>query len=66
MSSGKRSNTFSFDDNFVLVPTSPPRLSVQILDETHEPQKTLLKRLVIIGLVAYKGLSMLVRHYLKT
>ena len=41
------------------------RLSVQILDETHEPQKTLLKRLVII-LVAYKGLSMLVRHYLKT
>ena len=65
MSSGKRSNTFSFDDNFVLVLTSPPRLSVQILDETHEPQKTLLKRLVII-LVAYKGLSMLVRHYLKT
>ena len=58
-------NTFSFDDNFVLVLTSPPRLSVQVLDETQEPHKTLLKRLVIIGIVAYKGLSMLIRHYLK-
>jgi len=66
MSSGKRSNTFSFDDNFVLVLTSPPKLSVQVLDETQEPHKTLLKRLVIIGIVAYKGLSMLVRHYLKS
>ena len=65
MSSGKRSNTFSFDDNFVLVLTSPPKLSVQVLDETQEPHKTLLKRLVIIGIVAYKGLSMLIRHYLK-
>ena len=58
-------NTFSFDDNFVLVLTSPPRLSVQVLDETQEPHRTLLKRLVIIGIVAYKGLSMLIRHYLK-
>ena len=66
MSSGKRSNTFSFDENFVLVLTSPPNLSVQVLDETQEPHKTLLKRLVIIGIVAYKGLSMLVRHYLKS
>jgi hypothetical protein len=66
MSSGKRSNTFSFDDNFVLVLTSPPKLSVQVLDETQEPHKTLLKRLVIIGIVAYKGLSMLVQHYLKS
>ena len=66
MSSGKRSNTFSFDDNFVLVLTEVPKLSVQVLDETQEPRKTLLKRLVIIGIVAYKGLSMLVRHYLKS
>ena len=66
MSSGKRcSNTFSFDDNFVLVLTEVPKLSVQVLDETQEPHKTLLKRLVIIGIVAYKGLSMLIRHYLK-
>ena len=61
----QRGNTFSFDDNFVLVLTSPPRLSVQVLDETQEPHRTLLKRLVIIGIVAYKGLSMLIRHYLK-
>ena len=43
-------NTFSFDDNFVLVLTSPPRLSVQVLDETQEPHKTLLMRLVFIGI----------------
>ena len=65
MSSGKRSNTFSFDENFVVVLTEVPKLTVQVLDETQEPHKTLLKRLVIIGLVAYKGLSMLIRHYLK-
>ena len=65
MSSAERSNTFSFDENFVVVLTSPPKLTVQVLDETQEPHKTLLKRLVIIGLVAYKGLSMLIRHYLK-
>ena len=59
MSSGKRSNTFSFDDNFVLVLTSPPKLSVQVLDETQEPHKTLLKRLVIIGIVAYNARSTL-------
>ena len=66
MSSGKRSNTFSFDENFVVVLTEVPKLTVQVLDETQEPHKTLLKRLVIIGIVAYKGLSMLVRHYLKS
>ena len=58
-------NTFSFDENFVVVLTKEPNLSVQVLDETQEPQTTLLKRLVIIGLVAYKGLSMLIRQYLK-
>ena len=58
-------NTFSFDENFVVVLTEVPNLTVQVLDETQEPHKTLLKRLVIIGLVAYKGLSMLIRHYLK-
>ena len=41
MSSGKRSNTFSFDDNFVLVLTSPPKLSVQVLDETQERSEPL-------------------------
>ena len=60
------SNTFSFDENFVVVLTEVPKLTVQVLDETQEPHKTLLKRLVIIGIVAYKGLSMLVRHYLKS
>ena len=65
MSSAERSNTFSFDENFVVVLTEVPNLTVQVLDETQEPHKTLLKRLVIIGLVAYKGLSMLIRHYLK-
>ena len=59
------SNTFSFDENFVVVLTEVPKLTVQVLDETQEPHKTLLKRLVIIGIVAYKGLSMLIRHYLK-
>ena len=58
-------NTFSFDENFVVVLTKVPNLSVQVLDETQEPRTTLLKRLVIIGLVAYKGLSMLIRQYLK-
>ena len=58
-------NTFSFDENFVLVLTSPPRLSVQVLDETREPRKTVLKKLVIIGLVVYKGISMFLRQYLK-
>ena len=66
MSSAERSNTFSFDENFVVVLTEVPKLTVQVLDETQEPHKTLLKRLVIIGIVAYKGLSMLVRHYLKS
>ena len=65
MSSTESSNTFSFDENFVVVLTEVPNLTVQVLDETQEPHKTLLKRLVIIGLVAYKGLSMLIRHYLK-
>ena len=60
------SNTFSFDENFVVVLTEVPKLTVQVLDETQEPHKTLLKRLVIIGIVAYKGLSMLGRHYLKS
>ena len=46
-------------------PKGDPPGFVQVLDETQEPHKTLLKRLVIIGLVAYKGLSMLIRHYLK-
>ena len=58
-------NTFSFDDNFVLVLTSPPNLEVQVLDETNKPRHTLFKRLVLVGLIAYKGLSMLLKQYLK-
>ena len=62
-SSGR--NTFSFDDNFVLVLTSPPKLQVQVLDETHKPRRTLFKRIVLVGIIAYKGLSMFLKQYLK-
>ena len=58
-------STFAFDDNFVLVLTSPPNLEVQVLDETNMPRQTLFKRLVVVGLIAYKGLSMLLKQYLK-
>ena len=54
-----RDNTFSFDDNFVLVLTSPPRLSVQVLDETRATSVPFLKKLVIVGAVLYKGIRML-------
>ncbi len=43
MSSAESSNTFSFDENFVVVLTEVPNLTVQVLDETQEPHKTLLK-----------------------
>ena len=55
-------NTFSFDDSFVLVLTSPPRMQVQVLDESNKTHKTFIKKLVLTLAVLYKGVSMFVRH----
>ena len=55
-------NTFSFDDSFVLVLTSPPRMQVQVLDETIKSRKPLIKKIVLTLAVLYKGISMWVRH----
>ena len=55
-------NTFSFDDSFVLVLTSPPRMQVQVLDESRKSHKPLIKKLVLTLAVLYKGFSMWVRH----
>ncbi len=52
-------NTFSFDDNFVLVFTKAPPLSVQVLDETRATSVPFLKKLVLVGAVLYKGIRML-------
>ena len=55
-------NTFSFDDSFVLVLTSPPRMQVQVLDESRKSHKPLIKKVVLTLAVLYKGFSMWVRH----
>ena len=56
-------NTFSFDDNFVVVLTEAPRLEVQVLDETHQKPKTFvtIKKLVLTLAVLYKGLILLLQ-----
>ena len=54
-----RDNTFSFDDSFVLVFTSPPKLSVQVLDETQPVRTPLIKKLMLGVVVLYQGISML-------
>jgi hypothetical protein len=64
----RKDNTFSFDDSFVLVLTSPPRLTVQVLDEKHTPRvrgKVLIKRIVVVACVAYNACAMFLRAYLK-
>jgi len=63
---GRQTNTFSFDDSFVLVLTSPPRLTVQVLDESRgsKPQ-ALIKRIVVVACVAYNACAMFLRAYLK-
>ena len=61
-------NTFSFDDNFVLVLSSEPKLTVQVLDETHaasNARRTLLKKIVLTLAIGAKGIQTLVRLYLK-
>ena len=57
-------NTFSFDDNFVLVLTTPPRLQVQVLDEKMEEPRAFqvtIKKLVLTLAVLYKGLILLIK-----
>ena len=57
------SNTFSFDENFVVVLTSPPRLQVQVLDETQEKRRkyVTIKKLALTLAVLYKGLLLLLK-----
>ena len=55
-------NTYSFDDSFVLVLTSPPRMQVQVVDETIKSRKPFIKKVVLTLAVLYKGISMWVRH----
>ena len=57
----KSDNTFSFDENFVVVLTEAPRLEVQVLDETQQkPRKYVtIKKLVLTLAVLYKGLLLL-------
>ena len=63
---GRQTNTFSFDDSFVLVLTSPPRLPVQVLDESRKPLRpALIKRIVVVACVAYNACAVLLRAYLK-
>ena len=60
----RRSSTFSFDDNFVLVLTSPPRLQVQVLDEKMEEPRAFqvtIKKLVLTLAVLYKSLVVLLK-----
>ena len=57
-------NTFSFDENFVLVLTTPPRLQVQVLDEKMEEPRAFqvtIKKLVLTLAVLYKGLILLIK-----
>ena len=57
-------STFSFDDNFVLVLTTPPRLQVQVLDEKMEEPRAFqvtIKKLVLTLAVLYKGLILLIK-----
>ena len=63
---GRQTNTFSFDDSFVLVLTSPPRLTVQVLDESRKPRRpALIKRIVVVACVAYNACALFLRAYLK-
>ena len=62
---GRQTNTFSFDDSFVLVLTSPPRLTVQVLDESRAKPQALIKRIVVVACVAYNACAMFLRAYLK-
>ena len=58
------SNTFSFDENFVVVLTKPPRLQVQVLDETRPKSQrkyVTIKKLALTLAVLYKGLLLLLK-----
>ena len=56
-------NTFSFDENFVVVLTEAPRLQVQVLDETQEKRRkyVTIKKLALTLAVLYKGLLLLLK-----
>ena len=56
-------NTFSFDENFVVVLTKPPRLEVQVLDETQQKRRkyVTIKKLALTLAVLYKGLLLLLK-----
>ena len=59
------SNTFSFDENFVVVLTEAPRLQVQVLDETQDLKSqrkyVTIKKLALTLAVLYKGLLLLLK-----
>ena len=59
----KSGSTFSFDENFVLVLTKPPRLEVQVLDETQQKRRkyVTIKKLALTLAVLYKGLLLLLK-----
>ena len=58
-------NTFSFDENFVVVLTKPPRLQVQVLDDEQAPTSqrkyVTIKKLALTLAVLYKGLLLLLK-----
>ena len=58
-------NTFSFDENFVVVLTEAPRLQVQVLDETQDLKSqrkyVTIKKLALTLAVLYKGLLLLLK-----
>ena len=56
-------NTFSLEDNFVLVLTEAPRLEVQVLDETNQKPMAYvtIKKLLVTLAVLYKGLLLLLK-----
>ena len=59
----KSDSAFSFDENFVLVLTKPPRLEVQVLDETQQKRRkyVTIKKLALTLAVLYKGLLVLLK-----
>ena len=59
----KNGSSFSLDENFVVVLTKPPRLEVQVLDETQQKRRkyVTVKKLALTLAVLYKGLLLLLK-----
>ena len=59
----KNGSSFSLDENFVVVLTKPPRLEVQVLDETQQKRRkyVTIKKLALTLAVLYKGLLLLLK-----